>query len=130
MEVKCAHLGNIVSSSFRPCTQCPIPLSVQMEKQEVSGQLWVQPGPHELEQHSGVSSPQGGKHPRWWGRRKGNRHVRRTEPNSFQPIRLKNIRTLKQMQKADLTIVKLYAKVFPKNIKRVYPINDLKYFVD
>lgn len=34
------------------------------------------------------------------------------------------------MQEADLTIVKLYAKVFPKNIKRVYPINDLKYYVD
>lgn len=95
-----------------------------------AGSCWVQPGPHELEQHSDVPSPQGGKHPRWWGRKKGNRHVRRTEPNSFQPIRLKNICTLKQMQKADLTIVKLYAKVFPKNIKRVYPINDLKYFVD
>ena len=111
----------------------PLPLSVQMEKLEVVGQLWVQPGPHELEQHRGTPlfpRRDHRKHPRWRGRKKGNRHVRRTEPNSFQPIRLKNTCTLKQMQKADLTIVKLYAKVFPKNIKRIYPINDLKYFVD
>lgn len=87
----------------------------------------MQPDPHMLKQNSGIihsKTQHQTEHPRRERRKKGNIHVRRTEPNGFQPTRPYTYS--KTDEKAGLAAGKLHAKMFPKITGRIYTVSDLR----